>query len=526
MLPLLISALLFSISSASATSHTSSHDFVQCLKNLGAAAQSPIPISESVFTIADNPAEFELVYLSYFRNGRFHKDSTQPLVIVVAMHESHVQQTVICAKKLGLHLRVRSGGHDDEGLSYIAHEPFVLLDMFKFQSVDLDINAGTGWVQSGASLGELYHNISQKSTAHAFPGGLCPSVCTGGHFLGGGFGVLMRKYGLSIDHIIDACIVDANGKILDRAAMGEDLFWAIRGGGTGFGVLLSWKIELVSVPSTVTFFRLEKTLAEGANDLVYKWQEIASELPDDIFLRLEMKFKSGEASPSPNDLIFQFIGLYLGQAATLQPLMEKQFPELGLRQKDCKEMTWAQSTLVIEPSANVHSLPDLLNRQEMNAPSFKVKSDFVKTPIPKSALDGIWIKMTELNRDLIWQWNPYGGRMSQISESATPFPHRTGYKYLMQYWYMVRLGDGKQEAMDKLKGFYNFMAPYVTSSPREGFVNYRDLDLGTNENSAGSEAFGASYFMGNFERLRQIKTKFDPDNFFRTEQSIPPLSAA
>ncbi|WZZ25468.1 hypothetical protein YC2023_008869 [Brassica napus] len=100
------------------------------------------------------------------------------------------------------------------------------------------------WVQAGATLGELYTKISEASKPLAFPAGVCPTLGAGGHISGGGYGNLMRKYGISVDHVVDAQLVDVNGKILNRASMGEDLFWAIRGGGcASFGVILSWTIN-------------------------------------------------------------------------------------------------------------------------------------------------------------------------------------------------------------------------------------------------------------------------------------------
>ncbi|KAH7838777.1 hypothetical protein Vadar_031071 [Vaccinium darrowii] len=267
-----------------ATSDPSKEAFVECLKNQ--ASKSPKPISKAIFT-AESPA-FVPTLFAYFRNSRFNTTTKRnPTAIITAMDETHVQATVICTKNHSLLLRIRSGGHDSEGLSYVSNEPFIILDMFNLRSIDINIEAGTAWVQAGATLGELYYSISQKSKVHAFPGGVCTSVATGGHFIGAGYGNLLRKYGLSVDNIIDAKIVDVNGKILDRKSMGEDVFWAIRGGGASFCVILSWNLKLVLVPEVVTFFRVDKAHEEGAIDIAYKWQEVADELPEDIFVRLQ-----------------------------------------------------------------------------------------------------------------------------------------------------------------------------------------------------------------------------------------------
>ncbi|KAJ6894825.1 hypothetical protein NC652_028543 [Populus alba x Populus x berolinensis] len=211
--------------------------------------------------------------------------SIDPLAIIAAGHESHVQATIICARKLGLQIRIRSGGHDYDGLSYVSDVPFIILDMFNLRSINIDIEDESAWVQAGATLGEVYYRIAEKSNVHGFPAGVCPTLGVGGHFSGGGYGNMMRKYGLSVDNIVDAQIIDVRGRILDRKSMGEDLFWAIRGGGAAsFGVILSWKIKLVPVPEIVTVFSVDRTLEEGVSDLAWKWQQIAADkLDNDLF---------------------------------------------------------------------------------------------------------------------------------------------------------------------------------------------------------------------------------------------------
>ncbi|OVA08657.1 FAD linked oxidase [Macleaya cordata] len=187
----------------------------------------------------------------------------------------------------GIQIKFRSGGHDYEGLSYVSDVPFVIVDLFNLQSISVDAEDRNAWVQSGATIGELYYRIAEKSRTLGFPVGACPTVGVGGHFSGGGYGTMLRKYGLAADNVIDARIVNVYGRILNKESMGEDLFWAIRGGSGGsFGVVLSWKIRLVYVPPIVTVFMIDKTLEQGATELVHKWQEIAHKLPQELFIRV------------------------------------------------------------------------------------------------------------------------------------------------------------------------------------------------------------------------------------------------
>ncbi|KAI6706107.1 hypothetical protein NL676_009069 [Syzygium grande] len=125
-------------------------------------------------------------------------------------------------------------------------------------------------------------------------------------------------------------------------------------------------------------------------------------------------------------------------------------------------------------------------------------------------------------------WNPYGGEMARVPESATPFPHRRGT--LFKIHYSVSWQDGAKNMarhMSWIEKLYDYMGSYVSKNPREAYVNYRDLDLGMNKKGVNSlieaSSWGLKYYKSNFNRLVQVKTRVDPDNFFRHEQSIPPL---
>ncbi|KAJ8448285.1 hypothetical protein Cgig2_025209 [Carnegiea gigantea] len=468
-----------------------------------------------------NPS-FLRVLQTYVRDSRFNTSSTpKPLAIVAALDVSHVQATVLCAKSSGLQIRIRSGGHDFEGMSYVSSVPFVILDMFNLRSINIDIPSETAWVQAGATLGELYYDIAEKSKVHGFPAGVCLTVGTGGHFSGGGYGNMIRKYGLSIDHIIDAQVVDANGKVLNRKTMGEDFFWAIRGGGAAsFCVVLAWKIKLVRVPDVITVFEVQETLEERATDIVLQWQQIAPKIDSRLFIRAQPAIhflQNGNRSVNVT-----FIGLYLGRTRPLVSLMNKSFPLLGLQAQDCIEMSWVESNLFWNGIPRGTPL-EVLSKRTPAAPHkyTKYKSDYVKTPIPKEGLEMIWKKMIDVGVFMLMQWNPYGGRMSEVPENATAFPHRAGNLFKMLY--ITIWEEESAEAMSKnikaTRDLYDTFTPFVSRNPTEAFLNYRDIDIGTN--SDGSLDFALDFFKGNVKRLLQVKAKVDPTNFFQYEQSIP-----
>ncbi|KAL5054359.1 hypothetical protein RYX36_035041 [Vicia faba] len=504
--------------STAISSHSPIQNFLTCFSHNSHA-------SKVIYT--PNNTSFLTILNKKMYNKKFQTPTTpKPLAIIAAKDASHVQATIKCAKSNNIQIRIRSGGHDYEGYSYVSDVSFVIIDMFNINSVDINLQEETAWVDSGATLGKVYYNIAKKSSTLAFPSGICFSVGAGGHFSGGGYGNMMRKFGLSVDNIIDAIIVDANGNILDRKSMGEDLFWAIRGGGgASFGVILSWKLKLVQVPSQLTVFNVKRYAEEGAIDVVYKWQLVAPKLHKDLFITLQTNIvQIGNGSKKVVQL--NFIGQFLGTTERLLPLIKENFPELNLKNSDCFSMPWINTTLFWYDKPFGTPLEEVLVE---GPPSiyFKSKSDYVKNPIPKVVIESLWKKMIE-GETMYMDWNPYGGRMKEILPSQTPFPHRAGNLFKIQYF--NRWIDGSPESIGRHVNFsrliQKFMTPYVSSSPREAFLNYRDADIGANIPSNITKfdiarTYGRSYFKENFERLVSVKTKIDPDDFFRYEQSIP-----
>ncbi|EOY23138.1 FAD-binding Berberine family protein, putative [Theobroma cacao] len=267
--------------------------------------------------------------------------------------------------------------------------------------------------------------------------------------------------------------------------MEEDLFWAIRG---SYGIVLAWKLNLVPVPATVTVFSITKTLEQNATELIHRWQYAAHKFPDDIYLIVTItRVNSGQEGKDTIQAVFTV----LGGVDNLISLMEKRFPELGVVKQDCIAMCWIQSLLYLSQFPIEH-LEILLDRS---------------TAIP------------------------YGGKMDEIPETETPFPHRAGNMYKIIY--NVRRAEEEnlefQKYINWIRRFYSHMTPNISKSPREAYVNYRDLEIGVNNKSNTSYAqasiWGFKYFKNDFNKLVPAKTLIDFENFFKHEQSIPPLSS-
>ncbi|XP_059302839.1 tetrahydroberberine oxidase-like [Lycium ferocissimum] len=500
-------------------------EFIQCLSHSNQTS--------SIYT--PNNSSYSSILQFSIKNLRFKTTKTpKPLVIVTPLSEFQLQQIILCAKETGMHVRVRGAGHDYEGLSYVSEVPFVIIDLINLRTIDVNVNDKSAWVEAGSTIGEIYYKIAEKSKTLGFPAGVCPTVGIGGHCSGGGFGVMLRKYGLAADNIVDAHLIDANGRILDRVSMGEDLFWAIRGGGgNSFGVVLAWKIKLVDVPQKVTVFTLDKTMEQNVTKLIHKWQYVAPRFHEDLFIRISIsRMSSSKGDNNKQTIVASFKSIFLGRIDRLLSIMQKNFSELGLKREDCIEMSWIESTLYFAEFPRGESIDVLLGRVELSRRYVKAKSDYVYQPIPEEGLEGIWRLFFEDEAESAQViLNPYGGRMDEIASSSIPFPHRAGNLYTIQH--LVYWDEEGEEVAERhirwIKRLYSYMTPFVSKFPRSAYINYRDLDIGVNNikgytSYVQAKVWGIKYFKTNFDRLVRVKTKVDPSNFFRNEQSIPSLT--
>ncbi|KAG5390523.1 hypothetical protein IGI04_032064 [Brassica rapa subsp. trilocularis] len=431
-LSVLCLALLVSVSEAAVTK-PGIGEFLGCLRSWPSPES---PITDDIFT-ADNTTTFLSFYLAYTKNTRFASPNYQTLMaIVTAKNLSHIQATVVCAKSNGVQIRIRSGGHDYEGLSYISSVPFVILDLFNLRSITVDVPSKQAWVQAGATLGELYTKISEA---------------------------------------------------------GETV---------------------------------NKTLEQGGIDVLYKWQLVSSKLPESLYVKAMSQVANGTRS-GERTIAVLFYAQFLGGADELVSIMNQSLPELGLKSQDCLEMSWLNSTLFWEDLPVGTPASILLDRPSKPEKFFKSKSDYVKKPIPKEGIEKLWNGMLKINNNTVYMhWNPYGGVMDTIPATATPFPHREGNLFKIQYYTAWFDANATKGSLDMMKELYEVAEPYVSSNPREAFLNYRDIDIGSNPSGETTvdeaEIYGSKYFVGNLKRLMEVKAKYDPENFFKNEQSIPP----
>lgn len=310
-----------------------------------------------------------------------------------------------------------------------------------------------------------------------------------------------------------------------------DPWWGV---GASFGVILHYKLQLVEVPSRVSAFSVSKTMEEeGATDIVYKWQSVAPKLAPEIMLSLQLvnidSTKTGKTRPT---VLASFHALYLGAADGLLSIITEEFPELGVTWENCTSLRFIEYYAYFFGVPLSSTIP-MLQGRILPGPRvyFKSKSDYVQKPIPVSGLKEIWDHLGKIEeaRAARMEWSPFGGRMDEIPEHETPYPHRTGNLFIIYQkveWHEMD-PEPARERLEWEGQLHGIIGRYVASNPRSAYANYRDLDLGVNELGSTdvrrAKAWALPYFKNNFERLVRVKSEVDPNNYFWNEQSIPTL---
>jgi FAD/FMN-containing dehydrogenase len=419
----------------------------------------------------------------------------RPSLIAFPTDAQDVAKVVAFASSHDLLLAVRGGGHNGAGLGTC--DDGVVLDLSRLKDIEVDPGARTVRVGGGCLWGEV--DAATGEHGLATPSGIISSTGVGGLTLGGGIGHLTRRCGLSIDNLIEAEVVLASGERV-RAAADEnpDLFWAIRGGGGNFGVVTSFVFRLHEVGTIVggpTFWAVE----DGA--------EVLSAYRD--FL---------PAAPRELNGFFAF--------ASVPPAPP--FPdELHLRKVSgvvwCYSGDPADAADAMAPLLEATPEPLLHGPQEMPLPALQGafdpvypagdqwywRADFVKE-IPDAAVEA----HAEFGAAMpTWQSTmhlyPIDGAAHDVGATDTPWAYRDAQ------WGSVYAGVDKDPAnADAIRewtvDYFEALHPYSAGG---AYVNMM-MD-------EGQERVKASYG-ANYDRLTEVKAKYDPANFFRVNQNIEP----
>src|SRR5512132_524959 len=250
-------------------------------------------------------------------NARF--GDLRPSAIVACASPRDVSEAIWFARRHGLELATRAGGHSFAGHSSTRG---LLVDVTPMRSVT--VAEGVATVGAGARLGEVYEALQDHDLT--IPGGTCPPVGVAGQTLGGGLGILGRKYGVTSDHLIAAEVVLADGRILQcDDHHDQDLFWALRGAGAGnFGIMTRLVLRAVPAPQTTTNLHLAWPFAQAAA-VIGAWQRWAPTGPDELAASLKITAGDDPGRPPAVDVY----GAFHGSRADAAQLVEGLVGQVG-----------------------------------------------------------------------------------------------------------------------------------------------------------------------------------------------------
>ena len=400
---------------------------------------------------------------------------------------------VIAAVKFGhgnnLVTAIRGGGHNVGGRALC--DDGLVIDLSQMRSVFVDHATRRVRVQGGATLGDIDRETHVFGLA--VPCGIVPKTGIGGLTLGGGVGWLIRKYGMTIDNLLSAQVVTANGEVLNASASeNDDLFWALRGGGGNFGIVTFFEFQAHAVSTIIGGMLLYARAM--AIDVIRHFRDYMASAPDELTAYAAL-LHGPDGSP-----LVGIIPCYCGNLAegerVLQPLRKFGSPMVdGIQAMPFPAM---QSLLGPSfPDGNQNYWKSTLQRE-----------------LPDDAISAIVEHANGLHLPLSFVvLEYYGGAAGRVSSEGTAFAHRNLPWHIL---FIAQWTDPAQTNMhrDWARSGEEMLRPF---SENAHLLSALDVEA---ENVINT-AFGA-----NLPRLAAIKKKYDPTNFFRVNQNIKPETQA
>jgi FAD/FMN-containing dehydrogenase len=417
----------------------------------------------------------------------------RPAAIVRVADTADVAAVIRTARETGTELAVRSGGHSLAGHSAV--EGGVVIDLAEMKALDIDVDGRTAWADAGLTAEE--YSIAANAHGLATGFGDAGSVGIAGITLGGGVGFLIRKHGLTIDSLLAAELVTADGEILQVDADSHpDLFWAIRGGGGNFGVATRLRFRLHEVGTIVGGMLIQP----ATPDSIASFIDAAREAPDELTAIANVM----TAPPMP------FIPEdQVGKPVLFSLIVYAGHLEEGERAVDVLRR-------VAEPITDMTKrmpYPEIyLPEEEDFHPIDVIRTMFLDRfdrGTAETVLDHV---SRSTGMMAVTQLRVLGGAMTRVPSDATAFAHRD-----------------RQLMVGCAAIFEDVQERPVHAAWLEEFVGALGPDPGAYVNflaDEGEARVREAYPGSTWDRLREVKRRYDPTNLFHLNQNIPPADGA
>ncbi len=411
-----------------------------------------------------------------------------PEIRVLAKSAKGIATTIQWARSNKINFSMRGGGHCYEGFSQNLNLVIDTRLMTGFhRESDSTFSAG-----SGLNLGSIYKTLS--NTNEVIPAGSCFTVGVSGHCLGGGYGLLARPMGLACDNLTSVEIVTADGKILSASeSENADLFWALRGGGGGsFGAVSKFTFRSHKLKNVSTFSVGWVLPVAKAMKVFEMWQAWAPHAPSEITSTMKISKDAsgnirlhsvGQSTGTESDLIKQ-VRLWASKTLPSRPVRAETLPFIDAAHKFSGGETYESIFM-------------------------KGRSDYVKSPITPEGLTTLMTQMQKFgSNSIVAICDAYGGKIAEMSATSTAFAHRDAL-FSIQYYSQWGTARDTERKMAMSRQIYQAMRPFVSGY---AYVNYPDLEL---------TDYANAYWGDNLQRLKQVKSKYDPTDLFKHDQSVP-----